>query len=626
MNDTTTSLTDYVWDTRLQEIRSKLREMYILSEGKVTLEFGKYLYELKCQYNKGPGNPHGRISFSKVCYEIFGKYPCITSINNRIDDYMEAMGLMSKEESLPTDANESVANKELEEEADTPRDKSFTETKSATEKPLIKKVKVLKFTNLSEPVDGLKTKKLSRKDDGSLVISIVFPEYPNLILEDTFEVERELEPVPQRLLDLFPSIEDRLLSEDVTSIELFNGCGLITDGMKQGGCRQVVGVEWIPPEDKGPRVKHPVNSPEAIRLEEEARADYLQELPAGNEDEPIQEVPELIGMDESKVLEVIGEIEEEKLQGILSASGLTLRQFAWLVKNQNGFADLVANDPELYAKGGLINKDVTKLTQADLLRAGVKPGETTIVEFSSPCQPSSGLNHDRGKYYDPRINLGMYAIRILRWALPQIILMENVPGMLEPVVKAKHDEMIATIEKDYYIIYDVLNPADWGTCQARNRLWWIAIRRDLGIIPSFPLPTVAKENYYTLSEACPHILGTKRTGNHKTKDLFGNTVRAPYPYIPGNRPVAVIPKNGGIDFDYVEDGLQKPRIPDLRTVFDVPKDFLLLGTYRQQAERLGNAVIPTMARVLVEHILAHVRTKQAEQLMELPGSGTMNVA
>jgi len=224
------------------------------------------------------------------------------------------------------------------------------------------------------------------------------------------------------------------------------------------------------------------------------------------------------------------------------------------------------------------------------------------------------------------MNLGMYAIRIIRWALPKIVLMENVPGMLDPIVRAKHDEMVAAMEKDYYLIYDTLNPAGWGCCQARDRLWWIAIRRDQLILPTFPLPTVSKENYYTLTQACPHILGTKRTGERKKKDQWGNITKVPYPYIPGDRPVRTIPKNGGIYFDYAGEGLHKPKIPDLRTVFDVPQDFLLLGSARQQAERLGNAVIPTMARVLVEHILDHVRTKQAEQLAGLHENGVINVA
>jgi DNA (cytosine-5)-methyltransferase 1 len=79
------------------------------------------------------------------------------------------------------------------------------------------------------------------------------------------------------------------------------------------------------------------------------------------------------------------------------------------------------------------------------------------------------------------------------------LLPEELPGSVWGVVL---QELSKT---GYKIVWGVLNAADYGAPQIRQRVFVIGVRRDLGIRPRLPSPTHAKPGNLTLVGAKPWI-------------------------------------------------------------------------------------------------------------------------
>lgn len=114
------------------------------------------------------------------------------------------------------------------------------------------------------------------------------------------------------------------------------------------------------------------------------------------------------------------------------------------------------------------------------------PAAAPLEWFSPPCQPFSAAGDQRGEF-DERDGFP-WALRILGAHLPAVAIFENVKG----ITFAKHAGYLATIlatirTLGYEVDYKVLNSADYGVPQTRERCFIIA-RRDGGRI-GWPEPT-----------------------------------------------------------------------------------------------------------------------------------------
>ena len=138
--------------------------------------------------------------------------------------------------------------------------------------------------------------------------------------------------------------------------------------------------------------------------------------------------------------------------------------------------------------------DITKLSTNDILAAaGLEPGRVGLVTAGCPCQPFSTMGKEEGVSCDDG-NLFAHFIRIVREAGPAGFVFENVAGIL------KHEGVIRTIagmadDLGYRMAARVLNAADYGVPQCRNRLIVLGLRgrsREAPA-PAFPWPTHAED-------------------------------------------------------------------------------------------------------------------------------------
>lgn len=127
---------------------------------------------------------------------------------------------------------------------------------------------------------------------------------------------------------------------------------------------------------------------------------------------------------------------------------------------------------------------------AEFVSSGLpSTGTVDVVTGGFPCQDFSlagrrqGLNVQRGKLY-------LSMVEIVRLLAPKVFVAENVKGLMT----WENGLALEVITRDfadlgYEVDYRLLNAADYGVPQARNRVIIVGVRGDLGINFAWPEPT-----------------------------------------------------------------------------------------------------------------------------------------
>ncbi|MCK8828523.1 DNA cytosine methyltransferase [Natroniella acetigena] len=132
-----------------------------------------------------------------------------------------------------------------------------------------------------------------------------------------------------------------------------------------------------------------------------------------------------------------------------------------------------------------VEYDVRKEVPAEL-----KQGNIDVVIGSPPCQGFSDAKGSRS-LEDERNNLVFHFIRWVKEIEPQIVVMENVSGMLT-IDDRFIEEMKGEFETDYNVIYGILNSKEFGVPQKRERAIFIATRKGMAN-PTLPDSIVGEQ-------------------------------------------------------------------------------------------------------------------------------------
>lgn len=141
---------------------------------------------------------------------------------------------------------------------------------------------------------------------------------------------------------------------------------------------------------------------------------------------------------------------------------------------------------------GRMAGDIRNINSEELLKlANMRKGEVDLVVGGAPCQPFSNIGKKLGKE-DPRNgDLFLEFVKMIRGIHPKAFIFENVVG----ITQKKHSQVIDYMKEQlsglgYGLSFSVLNSADYGVPQKRERFFMIGIQ---GVDnPAFPLPTHAK--------------------------------------------------------------------------------------------------------------------------------------
>ena len=161
-----------------------------------------------------------------------------------------------------------------------------------------------------------------------------------------------------------------------------------------------------------------------------------------------------------------------------------------------------------YPNTPVLVEDIKKLSGEDFLKAaGIQKGELDILDGSPPCSAFSVAGkrekgwdqkkiYSDGKKVENIEDLFFEFIRIAKDIQPKVIIGENVAGILMGEAIKKYNEIINEFEKiGYTAVGQVLNAADYGTPQGRQRCFFVAIRNDIVDKAGLNFMTMANEVY-----------------------------------------------------------------------------------------------------------------------------------
>ncbi|MFM7407454.1 MAG: DNA cytosine methyltransferase [Cuspidothrix sp.] len=188
-------------------------------------------------------------------------------------------------------------------------------------------------------------------------------------------------------------------------------------------------------------------------------------------------------------------------------------------KDRDAVKTIALNRP--FLQESAIAREIQNVTSQQLLEEGgrvlnlgraLQPQEVDLVTGGPPCQPFSTAGK-RGSVMDPRGSLFMDFIRIVKEVQPRFFLMENVKGLLSASLRHRPihqrgkdypplepDEVPGSALKvvlsemkaiRYNVVYNLLEAADYGVPQNRERVIFISSRD--GETPTFPIPKYCKD-------------------------------------------------------------------------------------------------------------------------------------
>ncbi len=209
-------------------------------------------------------------------------------------------------------------------------------------------------------------------------------------------------------------------------------------------------------------------------------------------------------------------------------------------KDRDAVKTIALNRP--FLQESAIAREIQNVTSQQLLEEGgrvlnlgraLKPQEVDLVTGGPPCQPFSTAGK-RGSVMDPRGSLFMDFIRIVKEVQPRFFLMENVKGLLSASLRHRPinqrgkdypplepDEIPGSTLKvvlsemkeiGYNVVYNLLEAADYGVPQNRERVIFIGSRD--GETPTFPIPKYCKDGkilpkWRTLKDALTGLVDAK---------------------------------------------------------------------------------------------------------------------
>lgn len=230
-----------------------------------------------------------------------------------------------------------------------------------------------------------------------------------------------------------------------------------------------------------------------------------------------------------------------------------------------------------------------------------------ILTGGFPCQSFSivAQNPVRLGIKDERGMLFFEMCRVLREKQPKCFIAENVKGILTANKKSAFPLIIKEFEDSGYDVkYTILNSANFGVPQKRERVIIVGFRKDLKVDFTFPqmpiedeenfvpLGTVIQENvdekYFFSEKAVAGMMKNRESMNKgRAQDITKpcNTVGAHLAKVSLNSTDPVLMENGRYR-------RFTPR--EVARIQSFPETFELVGSEAAQYRALGNAIPPVM--------------------------------
>ena len=275
----------------------------------------------------------------------------------------------------------------------------------------------------------------------------------------------------------------------------------------------------------------------------------------------------------------------------------------------------------------IVPRDITKTAPKDFYK-----GKVDYIVGGPPCQSFSAAGRRAGGVAgidDLRGTLFEYYGNYVAYFQPKAFVFENVRGIVSAHKGEDFRLILQSFEKiGYDLFWRILNAADYGAPQLRERVFLVGIRKDLKVKFRFPLPTYGvdspqKRDYVTTREAIldlqdedeevlpyggkyGHLLPdippgenyrfyTEEMGHPNPqfawRSKFSNFL---YKMDPEDVCRTIIAYQGKYDGPFHWKN-RKCTIAELQRLQGFPKEFLIKQTYAEGVKQIGNSVCPMIA-------------------------------
>ena len=246
------------------------------------------------------------------------------------------------------------------------------------------------------------------------------------------------------------------------------------------------------------------------------------------------------------------------------------------------------------------NRDIREVTSDEIPEFDILTGGFPCQSFSIIAQNPKrlGVKDERGKLF-------FEMCRILREKQPKCFIAENVKGILTANKKSAFPLIIKEFEESgYEVSYSILNSANYGVPQKRERVIIVGFRKDLGIKFEFPDVIVSDEEAFTpLSKVIENEVDEKYFFSQRAVDgmmrkrASMNKGRAQDITKPCNTVGAHLAKvslNSTDPVLLVNERYRRFTPREVARIQSFPENFELVGSEAAQYRALGNAIPPVM--------------------------------
>ena len=296
---------------------------------------------------------------------------------------------------------------------------------------------------------------------------------------------------------------------------------------------------------------------------------------------------------------------------------------------QAGFNIIWANDFDKYAVQSYRHNIGDHIVEEDLTKIPVDavPAHDVLIG-GFPCQPFSMMGDQKG-FTDTRGTLFFNIEQIILHHRPKVVILENVRNLVNHEKGNTYRVIKEHLDLAGYQIFDqVLNSADYGVPQTRNRIFIVCFRKDLNITTfDFPEPvplekslqsileTNVPSKYYLSHKILPTIMASG-TKTYKAKAEIDLAIARPLcatmakmhrasqdNYV--TQPSELAEKEG-------KTSIRRLTPRECARLQGFPKEYDIIVSDTQAYKQFGNAVTVNVANHVARAILNTVNSKKDE--------------
>lgn len=264
--------------------------------------------------------------------------------------------------------------------------------------------------------------------------------------------------------------------------------------------------------------------------------------------------------------------------------------------------------------------DITQINQE------VDIPDVDILIGGFPCQSFSTVNPTKDTN-DARANLYKEIVKFLHIKQPKAFVCENVKGLLT----LQKGAIIEKIKKEfsaegYRVCYRLLNAADYGVPQKRQRVIIVGIREDIATQYSYPAPELLEMNWVPLSAVIDKldidnqryyfsqraVEGMKNAKNNMKRGLWQDLSGPCLTVTSHLAKTSLNSRDPVLLVDPAKELYRRFTPLEAARIQSFPDNFIFVGTETQAYKQIGNAVPP----VLMWHVM-----KQLAAALDTAGLG-----